>query len=44
MSSAFQKVTIPPMDEYDNKLISSVHPPNWFILQQARSLRSRCHW
>ncbi|MBE9192597.1 mercuric reductase [Gloeocapsopsis crepidinum LEGE 06123] len=29
MSSAFQKVTVPPMDEYNNKLISYVHPPDW---------------
>jgi len=29
MPSAFQKVTVPPMDEYNNKLISYVHPPDW---------------
>ena len=28
-NSAFQKVTLPPMDEYNQKLISYVHPPDW---------------
>ncbi|MEM7726428.1 MAG: mercuric reductase [Cyanobacteria bacterium P01_A01_bin.45] len=28
-SSAFERVTVPPMDEYNQKLISHVHPPDW---------------
>ena len=27
--SAFQNVTIPPMDEYNQALIANVHPPDW---------------
>jgi pyruvate/2-oxoglutarate dehydrogenase complex dihydrolipoamide dehydrogenase (E3) component len=34
-SSAFQKVTLPPMDEYNRKLISYVHPPDWVNPQPA---------
>ncbi len=34
-SSAFQKVTLPPMDEYNQKLISYVHPPDWVNPQPA---------
>ncbi len=28
-SSAFKKVTVPPMDEHNQKLVSYVHPPDW---------------
>lgn len=28
-TSGFQKVTLPPMDEYNQKLISYCHPPDW---------------
>jgi pyruvate/2-oxoglutarate dehydrogenase complex dihydrolipoamide dehydrogenase (E3) component len=28
-NSAFQKVTVPPMDEYNQRLVSYVHPPDW---------------
>ncbi|MGV2828953.1 mercuric reductase [Myxosarcina sp. GI1(2024)] len=28
-NSAFQKVTVPPMDEHNQKLVSHVHPPDW---------------
>ncbi|MEQ9367575.1 MAG: mercuric reductase [Coleofasciculus chthonoplastes F3-SA18-01] len=28
-SSAFQRVNVPPMDEYNKKLVSYVHPPDW---------------
>ena len=28
-NSGFQKVTVPPMDEYNQTLVSYVHPPNW---------------
>lgn len=28
-NSAFQKATIPPMDEYNQRLVSYVHPPDW---------------
>ncbi|MEA5574703.1 mercuric reductase [Calothrix sp. UHCC 0171] len=31
----FQKVTLPPMDEYNQKLISHVHPPDWVNPQPA---------
>jgi pyruvate/2-oxoglutarate dehydrogenase complex dihydrolipoamide dehydrogenase (E3) component len=34
-NSAFQKVTLPPMDEYNQKLISYVHPPDWVNPQPA---------
>ncbi len=34
-SSAFQTVTLPPMDEYNQKLISYVHPPDWVNPQPA---------
>ncbi|MCY7284063.1 MAG: mercuric reductase [Cyanobacteria bacterium CAN_BIN43] len=27
--SAFQGVTVPPMDEYNQSLVSYVHPPDW---------------
>lgn len=27
--SAFQKVTVPPMDQYNQTLVSHVHPPDW---------------
>lgn len=27
--SAFQPVVVPPMDEYNQRLVSRVHPPNW---------------
>ncbi|MCU0565274.1 MAG: mercuric reductase [Oculatellaceae cyanobacterium Prado106] len=27
--SAFQRVDVAPMDEYNTKLVSYVHPPNW---------------
>ncbi len=29
MNPAFQSVTLPPMDMYNENLISNVHPPNW---------------
>jgi pyruvate/2-oxoglutarate dehydrogenase complex dihydrolipoamide dehydrogenase (E3) component len=29
MSQAFQRVTVPPMDEYNQILVSYVHPPDW---------------
>ena len=28
-NSAFQKVTVPPMDEHNQRLVSYVHPPDW---------------
>ena len=28
-NSAFERVSFPPMDEYNQKLISHVHPPDW---------------
>ena len=28
-NSGFQKVTVPPMDEYNQTLVSYVHPPDW---------------
>ncbi|MGQ4647131.1 FAD-containing oxidoreductase [Lyngbya aestuarii] len=28
-NSAFEKVTVPPMDEYNRKLVNYVHPPDW---------------
>ncbi len=28
-NSEFQKVTVPPMDEYNQTLVSYVHPPDW---------------
>ncbi|MEQ8466734.1 mercuric reductase [Coleofasciculus sp. E1-EBD-02] len=28
-SSAFQRVNVPPMDDYNKKLVSYVHPPDW---------------
>ena len=28
-NSAFQRVTLPPMDEHNQKLLSHVHPPDW---------------
>ncbi|MEM7555593.1 MAG: mercuric reductase [Cyanobacteria bacterium P01_A01_bin.84] len=28
-NSAFERVTIPPMDEHNQKLVSYVHPPDW---------------
>jgi ribulose 1,5-bisphosphate synthetase/thiazole synthase len=28
-NSAFQKVTVLPMDEHNQKLVSHVHPPDW---------------
>lgn len=28
-NSAFQKVTVPPMDEHNQLLVSYVHPPDW---------------
>lgn len=28
-NSAFEKVNIPPMDEYNQKLVNYVHPPDW---------------
>ena len=33
--SAFKKVTFPPMDEHNQKLISYVHPPDWINPQPA---------
>jgi pyruvate/2-oxoglutarate dehydrogenase complex dihydrolipoamide dehydrogenase (E3) component len=27
--SAFQRVNVPPMDEYNQTLVSQVHPPDW---------------
>jgi pyruvate/2-oxoglutarate dehydrogenase complex dihydrolipoamide dehydrogenase (E3) component len=29
MTSAFQKVTVPPMDVYNQNLVEQVHPSNW---------------
>lgn len=34
-SSAFEKVTVPPMDEHNKKLVSYVHPPDWVNPQPA---------
>lgn len=34
-NSAFQKVSISPMDEHNQKLISYVHPPDWVNPQPA---------
>lgn len=34
-SSAVQKVNVPPMDEYNKKLVSYVHPPDWSDPQPA---------
>jgi pyruvate/2-oxoglutarate dehydrogenase complex dihydrolipoamide dehydrogenase (E3) component len=28
-NSAFQRVNVPPMDDYNKKLVSYVHPPDW---------------
>ncbi len=33
--STFNRVTIPPMDEYNQRLISYVHPPDWANPQPA---------
>ena len=33
--SAFQRVNIPPMDEYNQTLVNSVHPPDWVNPQPA---------
>ncbi|HBB34998.1 MAG TPA: FAD-containing oxidoreductase [Cyanobacteria bacterium UBA8803] len=29
VNSPFQKVTVPPMDEYNQTLVNYVHPPDW---------------
>ncbi|WP_414527286.1 mercuric reductase [Nodularia chucula] len=34
-NSGFEKVTLPPMDEYNQQLISHVHPPDWVNPQPA---------
>ncbi len=34
-NSEFERVTIRPMDEYNQKLVSYVHPPNWVNPQPA---------
>ncbi|MDZ8109521.1 MAG: mercuric reductase [Nostoc sp. DedQUE12a] len=34
-NSEFQRVTVRPMDEYNQKLVSYVHPPNWVNPQPA---------
>jgi pyruvate/2-oxoglutarate dehydrogenase complex dihydrolipoamide dehydrogenase (E3) component len=34
-SSAFQRVNVPPMDDYNKKLVSYVHPPDWVNPQPA---------
>ncbi|AFY75705.1 pyruvate/2-oxoglutarate dehydrogenase complex, dihydrolipoamide dehydrogenase component [Pleurocapsa sp. PCC 7327] len=34
-NSAFQKVTVPPMDEHNQRLVSHVHPPDWVNPQPA---------
>jgi pyruvate/2-oxoglutarate dehydrogenase complex dihydrolipoamide dehydrogenase (E3) component len=34
-NSEFERVTVRPMDEYNQKLVSSVHPPNWVNPQPA---------
>ncbi|BAZ07750.1 mercuric reductase [Calothrix sp. NIES-3974] len=34
-NSPFKQVTLPPMDEYNQKLISHVHPPDWVNPQPA---------
>lgn len=34
-SSAFEKVTVSPMDEHNKKLVSYVHPPDWVNPQPA---------
>ncbi|HEY9649943.1 MAG TPA: mercuric reductase [Coleofasciculaceae cyanobacterium] len=34
-SSAFETVTVPPMDEHNKKLVSYVHPPDWVNPQPA---------
>ena len=28
-NSAFERVTVPPMDEYNQTLVNYVHPPDW---------------
>ncbi|MDZ8183772.1 MAG: mercuric reductase [Nostoc sp. ChiSLP02] len=33
--SKFERVTVRPMDEYNQKLVSYVHPPNWVNPQPA---------
>ncbi|MEA5619652.1 mercuric reductase [Cronbergia sp. UHCC 0137] len=34
-NSEFERVTVLPMDEYNQKLVSYVHPPNWVNPQPA---------
>jgi pyruvate/2-oxoglutarate dehydrogenase complex dihydrolipoamide dehydrogenase (E3) component len=34
-TSAFEKVTVSPMDEHNKKLVSYVHPPDWVNPQPA---------
>ncbi len=34
-NSEFERVTVRPMDEYNQKLVSYVHPPNWVNPQPA---------
>ncbi|WP_138502121.1 mercuric reductase [Nostoc sp. PA-18-2419] len=35
-NSEFERVTVRPMDEYNQKLVSYVHPPNWVNPQPAK--------
>ncbi|MDF5707961.1 MAG: mercuric reductase [Nostoc sp. S4] len=35
-NSEFERVTVRPMDEYNQKLVSYVHPPNWVNPQPAQ--------
>ncbi len=34
-NSAFERVNVPPMDEYNRRLVSYVHPPDWVNPQPA---------
>jgi pyruvate/2-oxoglutarate dehydrogenase complex dihydrolipoamide dehydrogenase (E3) component len=36
LNSAVEKVTVPPMDEYNQKLVSHVHPPDWVNPKPAK--------
>ncbi|NEO31876.1 MAG: mercuric reductase [Symploca sp. SIO3C6] len=36
-NSAFERVSIPPMDEYNQRLVNYVHPPDWVNPRPAES-------
>jgi NADPH-dependent 2,4-dienoyl-CoA reductase/sulfur reductase-like enzyme len=36
-NSAFENVTVSPMDEYNQTLVSYVHPPDWVNPKPANS-------